>query len=282
MVKYGDKNFKNTTKAKKTKLTRYGDENYNNRLLAEATTTKLYGVTNVSKIEDIKLAKNSTFNKNYPIGSTERTNLGNARANSWKSNDVNEITDKIKTTCTDRYGVDNPNKNPEIVTRRKQTNLDRYGQQPGFGTENFKNTIRQKYGVENVSQIAEIHERQQRPNWKSYILPSGKIIKVQGHENLALDTLLLVYDENDIITTRKEIPAIWYDHDGINRRYYPDLLVLPTNTIIEVKSEFTFRNNEEVNMKKKDACLDMGLAFEFWIYESKTHELRKLVYKKWQ
>jgi len=278
MVKYGDKNFKNHTKAKKTKLTRYGDENYNNRQQAEATTTKMYGVSNVSKIEDIKVAKQSTFSKNYPIGSSERTDLGNTRAISWKSNVVSEITDKIKTTCADRYGVDNPNKNPDIVSKRKQTNLARYGQQPGFGTEKFKNTIRQKYGVENVSQLAEIHERQQRPNWKSYTLPSGKIIKVQGYENLALDALMSVYDENDVITVRKEIPAVWYEHDNIRRRYYPDMLVVPTNTIIEVKSEYIFKNNEEVNMKKKDACLSMGLAFEFWIYESKTHELRKLIY----
>jgi len=277
--KYGVNHFKNPAKAKKTKAERYGDENFNNRIKAKATTKEKYGVTNVSLLEHVKETKKSSFLSNYPIDSSQRLELAAKRSASWKSNDTDLIAEKRKASFIKNYGVDNPNKNPEVLERRRQTNLERYGRQPGFGSEKYKQCIKDKYGVDNVSQIAEIHERQQRPKWKSYTLPSGKNINIQGYEIFAIEKLLLDFDEDNIVFIRKNMPVIWYVHETKTKRYYPDFYIASTNTIVEVKSEYTFATNIEVNMLKKDACLEKGFAFEFWIYDGCPQKLRKLIYK---
>ena len=105
------------------------------------------------------------------------------------------------------------------------------------------------------------------------------IIKVQGFEHKALDILLTSFSEKDIITSRKLLPEIWYEHGNKNRRYYPDLLVVPTNTIIEVKSEYTYKICEEVNLKKKDKCVSNGYNFEFWIFCKSGKSFRKEIYR---
>jgi hypothetical protein len=45
---------------------------------------------------------------------------------------------------------------------------------------------------------------------KLYKLPSDEIIRVQGYEPLAIDILLKKYNENDIITQKKDMPIIMY------------------------------------------------------------------------
>lgn len=72
------------------------------------------------------------------------------------SKNSNEVIEKIKQTCLDRYGVENPFQVNEFKQKTKQTNLDRYGvENPSFSKE-----IRQKrvfscierYGVEHWTQ----------------------------------------------------------------------------------------------------------------------------------
>lgn len=271
--KYGDENFKNTNKSKQTKLEKYGNETFNNRIKAKETTLEKYGVENVSQNNDIKHKKEVTFQTNYKLGSEERIKLAKTRSRSWRANDIDAIIKKSKNTMIDRYGVDNILKIKEVaaeVSRKNKENAP-------VRLAKTRNTIKEKYGVDNVSQITEIHEKQQKTRWKSYTLPSGKIIKVQGYENKALDILLTIFSEEDIITSRRLLPNIWYTHVGKNRRYYPDLLIKSNNTIIEVKSEYTYKIYEEANLRKKDACISNGYNFEFWIFNKNS--LRKEHYK---
>ena len=142
-----------------------------------------------------------------------------------------------------------------------------------------RKTIKEKYGVEYISQVTEIHEKQQKIRWKPYTLPSGKIIKIQGYEDKALDILLTLFKEEDIIVDRKLLPKIWYNYQNKNRRYYPDLMVISNNTIVEVKSEYTYKVYEESNLRKKDACIENGYNFEFWIFDKNS--LRKQTYNIW-
>lgn len=104
---------------------------------------------------------------------------------------------------------------------------------------------------------------------KDYIMPSGKIIKIQGYENKALDILLKKYDESDIIIGIKninnEIGRITYLYENVYHIYLPDIYIKSTNTIIEVKSNWTYNYQVEKNELKKQACLNNNLNFEFMI-----------------
>jgi hypothetical protein len=271
--KYGDENFKNIERAKHTKLEKYGSAGFNNRIKAKETSLEKYGVDNISKLEKIKKQKEKTFQNNYKLGSDERLTLAKTRSSSWLSNDVKSIIKKSKNTTTERYGVDNILKLEEVALEVSRKNKENAKER----LEKAKKTIKERYGVEYISQVTENYERQQKCRWKSYVLPSGKIINVQGFEDKALDILLTLYKEEDIIINRHLLPKIWYTHKNIKRRYYPDLMIISNNTIIEVKSEYTYKVYEESNLKKKDACIQSGYNFEFWIFDKKT--LRKQTYK---
>lgn len=104
---------------------------------------------------------------------------------------------------------------------------------------------------------------------KEYTMPSGKIVKVQGYEDKALDILLKEYEECDLIINDREIEniigKIKYFENNKCRRYYPDIYVKSENRIIEVKSDYTFNKEFDTNVLKRQACIDKGLNFDFMI-----------------
>lgn len=150
---------------------------------------------------------------------------------------------EFESTCIERYGVKTPFQNKEIKDKIKSTCMQKYGLSNG-GTSGF--------------------------NYKSYTLPSGRIIKLQGFENKALDIILKTYNEFDLLYGPKEINdhvgIIRYNLDGTDRKYFPDFYIKSINTIIEVKSTWTFKIRKEMNELKKQACLDKGLNFEFLVF----------------
>ncbi|MCK9574833.1 MAG: hypothetical protein WC979_02740 [Candidatus Pacearchaeota archaeon] len=103
-----------------------------------------------------------------------------------------------------------------------------------------------------------------------FILPSGTIVKLQGYEPRALRELLETYHESDIVIGVKEmnsvIGTISYLFESKERTYYPDFYIKSTNTIIEVKSTWTFESEKEKNIAKEQSCLSKGFAFKFIIY----------------
>jgi len=107
--------------------------------------------------------------------------------------------------------------------------------------------------------------------YKNYTLPSGKIVKIQGYESKALDELLQTYEENDIFIGIKiinsEIGKISYFKENKEHTYIPDIYIKSINTIIEVKSNWTYNINKDVNILKKEACLNQGFNFKFMIYQ---------------
>lgn len=63
---------------------------------------------------------------------------------------------KAKKTYLERLGVTSPLKSPEIIEKKKQTELDRYGNDPEFrkiAVENSKKTMKERYGVEYYTEI---------------------------------------------------------------------------------------------------------------------------------
>ncbi len=110
--------------------------------------------------------------------------------------------------------------------------------------------------------------------YKDFILPSGRIVKLQGYEPQVLEQLLQIYSEEDILcetkNINKEIGKIFYNFEGKERRYFPDFYIKSTNTIIEVKSAYTFNLHKKKNLAKEQACLTKGFNFEFKIYENNS------------
>jgi len=247
----------------------------------QETCQKRYGGTGFgSKILNEKYHK--TLKKNYKVEHPHQSK---------------EIMDKINKNYFDKHGVEYPNQNPEVREKSRKTNLKLYGKENYFQTKEFlekrdetcldkykvknytqtdeyleksKNIFREKYGVDNPMQDPNIFNKNQKSGYKfkDYKLPSGRIIEVQGYEPQMLDVLFEQgYKEEDlVIQQRKEMPEIWYyTSDQKKHRYYPDIFIISENKIIEVKSEYTYDVNLEINLLKQQACLDAGYKFEFKI-----------------
>lgn len=106
---------------------------------------------------------------------------------------------------------------------------------------------------------------------KDYVFPSGKTIKIQGYEGLALDILLTTYSEQDIEICGRNHSFI-YKKKNNDHRYYPDLFIKPINTYIEVKSFYTYKKNINMNLLKRQAILDAGYDFRFMIVKNHTNK----------
>jgi hypothetical protein len=198
----------------------------------------------------------------------------------------NESQIKKKQTKLTRYG----DKNYNNIQQAKQTKLIKYGNSFYNNPEKRIKTTLDRYGVPHVAQSSIIKDktkatnllkygyehRMQNPEefekWishsstnKKYILPSGKIINVQGYEPKALDLLFSTgYNENDLLLQNR--PIIKYEYQGKTRIYHPDIIIISENKIIEVKSKYTYEKYKMLNEIKKQASMQAGWNFEFMIF----------------
>ena len=142
-----------------------------------------------------------------------------------------EVKNKSKETCMEKYGVEYPSQNPEIMEMRSK----------------------------NAYKL------------KDYPLPSGNIIKIQGYENFALDEILQGgILEEDIINGCKNVPEIWYEDDkGKKHRHYVDIFIPSLNKCIEVKSTWTAEKKKDNIFLKQNAGKENGYLYEIWIYNGK-------------
>ena len=109
--------------------------------------------------------------------------------------------------------------------------------------------------------------------YKDYMLPSGKIVKIQGYEDKAITFLLnKKYNESDLIISDKEIfqhiGPVYYLHNNKKHRYIPDIFIKSENKIIEVKSPWSYKLHFEINQIKKNACLELNFKFDFLVIDA--------------
>jgi hypothetical protein len=281
------------SKIKKTNLEKYGVEHamQNNKIKEKIKNTFMnkYGVKNPSLNLSVQAKRNKTFLDRYGVSGL------NCIAK------LNVTKDKIKKTCLKKYGVTYSLQNKDIREKGKQTCLKKYGEKYAcqakiikekikktflkkygyeYATqtegvkEKIKKTNLEKYGVEYVSQNAEISEKQYKNSYKvkEYTYPSGKVIKCQGYEPFALDILIRDHKitEEDIITSKKEVPEIWYkDEKDKIHRYYVDIFIKSLNKFIEVKSTWTYMKDREKLEFTKNAVKDKGFLYECWVIDYK-------------
>lgn len=135
--------------------------------------------------------------------------------------------------------------------------------------DKIKRTMLVNHGVEYAQQSAEIRKKSFKK--KEYKL-GKKTIYVQGYENLALDHLLSTGIKPKDIKVGHEIGTVPYTFKGVNSFYHPDILLTKENTIIEVKSTYTYKCDTARNKAKRRACIKMGYKFRFYIFKGPGEE----------
>lgn len=223
--------------------------------------------------------------KKYCSKSCE-THIRNETIRGKSSKEYEDIYEKRKNTNLQKYGVENTMQLKEFqersvhtqntlyggtfnIEKSRQTKLERYGD------ANFNNPNKQqktcvansylKYGFRHYSQTG--NYSMERFKWKEYQTPNNNILRIQGYEHYLLDELLLEYSEDEILTSRKDMHEIWYlGLDGKQHRYFPDVYIPITNTIYEVKSEWTLNIDLETNNLKFQSVKDAGYNFVLKVY----------------
>jgi hypothetical protein len=170
---------------------------------------------------------------------------------------------KMRETCLKNHGVENPGQSKIIKEKIKETCIKTYGVDHNLKIPYVREIVNQK--------LRDIFANREFGKFYTYAFPSGKTVRVQGFEMFALDELLQINDETNIIVGRKniyeEIGHVNYNDCGIIREYFPDIYIKSNHKIIEVKSEYTYNLHLQQNLIKKESCIEQGYDFEFWIYD---------------
>jgi predicted DNA-binding protein YlxM (UPF0122 family) len=148
------------------------------------------------------------------------------------------------------------------------TIIKKYGSWENFRIMQSK-IFFEKYGVDNPMQLEEHFYTQQKSAKKlKSIVIDEKVIYYQGFELLAIYKLLEEgYSINNILNAKGEVPNFLYYFEGRRRRYYPDIYIPKDNRIIEVKSKWTYEQEIDKNLAKRQSVIDAGYRFDFYIME---------------
>lgn len=266
-VEYVSQNKEIRNKQENTKLFRYGDKNYNNIEKQQETMVQKYGKNTTFKIKELRNDKKRKENNQIKFGNVcplvdKKVYEKAINAKIEKYNNPKFVnSEKHKETLSFFSKED-----WELIHNKRLDTIELiYGDRGYINIEKRNITCLDRYGVINFSQASLNMNNGYR--WKEYTLPSGKIIKYQGYEDKLLDKLLECYDENDIITSRGEMPEFWYiGLDNKKHRYFPDAYIPKINTIYEVKSEYTLNISLETNELKFKSVIDSGYKFELIIF----------------
>ena len=254
---------------------------------AKQTSIINYGVDYPSQSQEIKNKIKVTCFKNWGVECALQSELiKQKRVNTClKKSGYNypmqnqETKEKSKQTLFQHYGVENPSQSLEIKDKIKKNNLKKWGVEYVLQNEQIKqkgvDTCMRKYGVKNPIQNPEIAEKALSGyKTKYYVFPSGKTVKYQGYENLALNELIQTISENDILNSRTDVPSIWYTTDnGVKHRHYVDIFIPTQNLCIEVKSDWTITFASSNIYLKQQAAKDLGYKYEIWVYNKKEEKI---------
>lgn len=197
----------------------------------------------------------------------EKMNISRKKTFSGKTIEEKQKTDFLKKqTSLKRYGVDHFMKLEE--NRHKYSVLMKENSE--IRIKRNKDTLHKKYGenIENISQVPEVKNKKRYDALfrnHELILDNGRKIKMQGYGILVFKMLLEKYKEDDILVEKEIKPIQYTDLNGRTRMYFPDILILSENKIIEVKAEYWYHRTYENNHKKAQSAIDNGFNFEFWV-----------------
>jgi DNA-directed RNA polymerase subunit RPC12/RpoP len=252
-------------RASKTNLEKYGVENvFQSEEIKQRikdTNLEKHGVDHHMKVKEILQKTMDTNMKKYGIEFAFHSK---------------ESFDKIHETCVKRYGVEYPLQCEHIREKVIETCRQNLGVDYPFQSEKIRKKSREtcldKYGVEHPLQYEEFFNKMVMSGYslKEYIFPSGRKEYCQGYEPRCFDYLLSIgYEENDIEVGYKNRESIWYSNpanEGKMCRYYPDGFIKSENTVIEVKSTWTYEKDLEKNRSKFNSVVESGMNVNVYIF----------------
>lgn len=135
-------------KADKTRIKHFGNKNYRNVEKAKRTNLERYGCEYTAQSEIMK--KNSRKTKLRKYGNEKYVN-----------------TEKYKQTCLEKYGCVNTFQVEQFKNKIKETKFERYGDEHYLNRDKFKETCSYLYGgCGNASEI--IKRKQQNTTYENY------------------------------------------------------------------------------------------------------------------
>lgn len=199
---------------------------------------KKFGVENVYELEDIK----------YKCKQTKKERYGDEKY---------QNRERIEKTNMQRYGVKNPFESPKIREKCYQKNLNNYGVKYNWQREDVKESIKQtclkKFNCEHPSQNTEIFEKGLNTR---FLIHKYKDTNVWYQGSYELDFLEKYYNKFNI---QRGI-SIKYQCNGKNKVYHSDFYIQSLNLIIEIKSSWTLKIDDEI-IEKKQATINNGFKY---------------------
>ena len=237
-------------KSKMTNLKKYGVENPQQckeiREKTKTTNLKKYGFEYTAQNKEIREKMKKTNLEKYGVEHAlqnveikekmKETNL--EKYGTCYTSQNSEVREKMKKTNLEKYGSISPLGSKLIQEKCKKTIFEKYGVSNVFQSEAIKEKIKithlEKYGVENPAQNLEIRDKirntcltkygyrcyleyinetedlHYKLSNKEFIWPSGKVDRVQGYEPIVINELLEIYNENEILILRREMPVFKY------------------------------------------------------------------------
>lgn len=256
-------------KRKQTCLDKYGKEEYNQTQEAQEkrkqTCLDKYGKEHYQQTQEARDKFEKTCLEKYGKKNPSQ---------------IKEVKQKKEDKSMEKYGTKNPSQAKEIKQKKENKSIEKYGTKCVLQSEKVKdkskNTWLINWGTEHPSQNAEYAEKhaEKSKQWKNYTFSCGSTVKYQGYENFAYDDLREQgFEINDLITSRKNVPEIWYINNGKKHRYYVDIYIPRINKMIEVKSTWTYMKKKEDNIIPKALqCIKEGYDYEIWIYDGKRNK----------
>lgn len=245
-------------KVKSTKLLRYGDENYNNREKSKKTCISKYGVDCYASTKEMHNKSKETLKIKY--GNEKFINVNRIKETKLKkygnANYVNR--EKAKQTNKKRYGVEEPLSSKDIRKKGNETRKVRYNDEFYTNREKAKKTCLDKFGVDNCYKIEEFRKRINYDKVVKTKIKKGTI-NSSPQEDILFNILIKLYGENNIIKYYKNER---YKNPITNRLFSCDFYIKSLDLFIELNLHFTHGKHPfDANNKE-----DLSLLQEYKMY----------------
>lgn len=206
-----------------------------------------YKCCNVKNI----LTCNEKYGGSYSSTEKYRNDVNNTISEKYgsKENYSIFIRDISKTKCNEKYGVDNVFKLNSVK-------------------EKIKSSLFKKYGVEHALQNENFFDKSQKSGFK---VKEYNGIKYQGTYEL---DFIKFCDKNNLEV--KKHKSIKYYQNSKTRIYFPDFYLPKYNLIIEIKSSYYYKKEENRNLLKEKYSKESGFNFLF-IIDKNYNDLLKII-----
>jgi hypothetical protein len=264
--------------------------------ISEKISKKYHSKSKIEK-DTIKDNRQSTMNTKYGVDHNFKIPaVIENRKQTWLNiygyenpNLSDTIKQKIIKTNNERYGHNSPLQNDDILKKSKETLYKNYGVDHNMKSDvtkkTFRKTCNERYGEDHYMQNAKEFDRITKLCFKRKTIKLGDVTHfTQGYENFAIEYLIsLGISVDSFITNTRCIhditgPIYWFSDINKRHRYYPDFYVSETDTLYEVKSNYTYNKAiaDGSLLLKINACKSMNLNIKVLIFDKHKKLIKEI------